>query len=90
VLGRDGLLVDPPPKGAALIPPARRSRSGRELLYALLFGEEDAGVRLERVERELLTVRQRHRRRPELVNNLEVNEQVLYARMENVEESTLE
>lgn len=115
------------------------------MLYALLFGDGDAGVRLDRVERELLTLTMPRAkahaiafvlqaateigahgtwrdplraadddRAPntvlqveygetadelvgngiaaalKLINNLEVNEQVLYARMENVEESTLE
>ncbi|MEU2284898.1 hypothetical protein ABZ614_23665 [Streptomyces sp. NPDC013178] len=62
-LERDGLLIDPPPKGSALIAPACRSRAGEllllgaeDLLYALLFGDRDAGVRLDRVERELLTL----------------------------------
>ncbi|CAM5599141.1 hypothetical protein [Streptomyces aurantiogriseus] len=150
-LERDGLLIDPPPKDSALIAPACRSRAGelllleaKDLLYALLFGDRDAGVRLDRVERELLTLTMprakahavafvlqaateigAHGRRDplraadddrapntvlqveygetadelvghgitvalKLINNLEVNEQVLYARMENVEESTLE
>jgi hypothetical protein len=151
-LERDGLLIDPPPKGSALIAPACRSRAGEELLveakdllYALLFGDRDAGVRLNRVERELLTLTMPRAkahaiafvlqaateigahgtwrdplraadddRAPntvlqveygetadelvgngiaaalKLINNLEVNEQVLSARLENVEESTLE
>ncbi|MGW8065199.1 hypothetical protein ACVV2G_23765 [Streptomyces ziwulingensis] len=146
-----GLLIDPPAKGSGLLGPGHRSSEGeqllteaKDLLYALLFGDEEAGVRLRRVERELLTLTlPRHKahaiasvlraateigaagtwrdpggaandeRAPNtilqveygevaeelvgngitaclrLINNLEVNEVVLYARMENVEESTL-
>ncbi|MEE1940015.1 hypothetical protein V1L54_11505 [Streptomyces sp. TRM 70361] len=148
----DGLLVAPPAKGSpGLIGPEHRTEAGEELLreakdllYALLFGDEEAGVTLHRVERELLTLTvprgkahaisfvlraateigaQGTWRDPRgaahddrapntvfqveygevaeelvgngitaclrLINDLEVNEQVLYGRMENVEESTL-
>ncbi|GAA5207320.1 type 2 periplasmic-binding domain-containing protein [Streptomyces thinghirensis] len=150
LIGR-GLLIDPPVKGSCPLGPEHRSPEGeqllteaKDLLHALLFGDEEAGVRLERVERELLTLTlPRHKahaiafvlraateigaagtwrdpggaandeRAPNtilqveygevaeelvgngitaclrLINNLEVNEVVLYARMENVEESTL-
>ncbi|MTE19780.1 hypothetical protein F0L17_11735 [Streptomyces sp. TRM43335] len=151
-LEAEGHLLDPPGKGGALVPARCRSAAGEELLreakdllYALLFGDAEAGVQLPRVERELLTLtlprakahavaflmraateigavgtwRDPRRRADDerapnvlvqveygevaeelvgngiaaalrLINNLEVNEQVLYARMENVEESTLE
>ncbi|MEV5463473.1 hypothetical protein [Streptomyces sp. NPDC002788] len=146
-----GLLLAPPAKGGALLGPEHRSTEGerllteaKDLLHALLFGDEEAGVRLDRVERELLTLTlPRHKahaiafvlraateigaagtwrdpggaandeRAPNtilqveygevaeelvgngitaclrLINNLQINEVVLYARMENVEESTL-
>ncbi|MGD9484950.1 hypothetical protein WDH52_17095 [Streptomyces sp. TRM70308] len=146
-----GLLLSPPAKGTALLSRQHRSPEGealltqaKDLLYALLFGDETLAVRLDRVERELLTLTMpRHKahaiafvlraateigasgtwrdpggtandeRAPNtilqveygeiaeelvgngiaaclrLINNLEVNEVVLYARMENVEESTL-
>ncbi|MEZ3179453.1 hypothetical protein KYY02_12355 [Streptomyces pimonensis] len=146
-----GLLLDPPPKGGPVIGREHRSAEGEELLcqakdvlYALLFGDEGIGVHLERVERELLTLtlprakaytvacvlqaateigahgtwRDPHGTSDDdraantvyqveygeitdelvgngistclrLINELEVNEQVLYGRMENVEESTL-
>ncbi|MFE1029296.1 hypothetical protein ACFW5I_32925 [Streptomyces sp. NPDC058818] len=150
LIGR-GLLIEPPVKGSCPLGPEHRSPEGeqllteaKDLLHALLFGDEEGGVRLERVERELLTLTlPRHKahaiafvlraateigaagtwrdpggaandeRAPNtilqveygevaeelvgngitaclrLINNLEVNEVVLYARMENVEESTL-
>lgn len=146
-----GLLIDPPVKGSCLISPEHRSPEGerllteaKDLLHALLFGDQEAGVCLERVERELLTLTlPRHKahaiacvlraateisaagtwrdpggaandeRAPNtvlqveygevaeelvgngitgclrLINALEINEVVLYARTENVEESTL-
>ncbi|MDG9728406.1 MULTISPECIES: hypothetical protein [unclassified Streptomyces] len=151
LIGR-GLLIDPPLKGSCLLGPEHRSPEGehllteaKDLLHALLFDDEEAGVCLDRVERELLTLTlPRHKahviafvlraateigaagtwrdpggmandaRAPNtvlqveygevaeelvgngitaclrLINNLEVNEVVLYARMENVEESTLD
>lgn len=150
-LEAEGLLIDPPALGGPLIGPAHRSPAGeallleaKDLLYALLFGDADDGVRLDRVERELLTLTlprakahsltfllraateigavgtwrdpsgtAHDERAPNLllqveygevagervgnglaaalrlINHLEVNEQVLYGRMENVEESTL-
>ncbi|MEG8277229.1 hypothetical protein [Streptomyces sp. AHA2] len=146
-----GLLLEPPSKGGPPIGPAHRSADGgrllqraKDVLYALLFGTEEVGVHLQRVERELLTLtvprakghtvarvlqaateigahgtwRDPHgtadddraantvyqveygetadelvgsgiRTCLRLINELEVNEQVLYGRMENVEESTL-
>ncbi|MCZ9342991.1 hypothetical protein NGM37_35060, partial [Streptomyces sp. TRM76130] len=58
-----GLLIDPPVKGSRLLGPEHRSLEGerllteaKDLLHALLFGDQEAGVRLERVERELLTL----------------------------------
>ncbi|UYQ60228.1 hypothetical protein [Streptomyces peucetius] len=146
-----GLLLDPLEKGAGLLGPEHRSAEGeslltqaKDLLYALLFGDAEIGVHLDRVERELLTLTMPRSkahaisfvlraateigaagtwrdprgaanddRAPNtllqveygeiaeelvgngiaaclrLINHLEVNEVVLYARMENVEESTL-
>lgn len=129
-LEADGLLLSPPPKGSGTVGAGQRSAAGqallreaKDLLYALLFGDESAGVRLERVERELLTLTLPRAKAPavafvpraargtgdddapdtvlqaeygevdselvgngiaaalRLINNLEVNEQVLYARM---------
>ncbi|CAL9571636.1 hypothetical protein [Streptomyces sp. enrichment culture] len=149
-LEAEGLLVDPPAMGGPLIGPAHRSPAGeallleaKDLLYALLFGDADDGVRLDRVERELLTLTlprakahgltfllraatetgavgtwrdpsgTAHDERAlnlllrveygevagervgdglaaalRLINHLEVNEPVLYGRMENAEEGT--
>jgi hypothetical protein len=139
-----------PAKGTDGIGPDHRSASGdallehaKDVLYALLFGDESTATRFERVQRELLTLTLPRAkaaafdfipaatelsgagmwRDPDgvsnderadnvivevefgevagelvghgivralsLINNLEVNEQVLYARMINVEESTL-
>ncbi len=151
VLEAKGYVIAPPPKGTALIEADHRTRKGngllreaKDLLCALLFGDADAGVRLDRVHRELVTITVPHAkmaplasllsaatvmdaegtwRDPEhvadddrsrnivaqveygevaseavgrgiklalrVINDLEINEQVLYARMENVEESTL-
>jgi hypothetical protein len=150
-LEAEGYLLQPPAKGLELITPAQRGdkgnallREAKDLLFALLFGEEQDQVRLERRERELLTITlPRNKtsaiafimlaateigsegtwRDPQnvsndaraantllqveygevkservghgitaalrMINNLEVNEQILYARMENVEQSTL-
>jgi hypothetical protein len=152
VLEEEGHLLDPPRKGGALISPAHRSPAGegllreaKDLLYALLFCGDDDGVRLDRGERELLTLtvpkakahavvslmraateigvegtwRDPGRAADDdraanalfqveygevagelvgnalgaalcLINDLEINERVLYGRMENVEESTLD
>lgn len=144
------LLPHVPPKGTAMLGAQHRTERGRrllnrakDLLFAMLFGDESTNTRFERVQRELLTVTLPLNKTaalnfmkattelgahgtwqdPEsvsnderadntlviveygeiagewighgivtalaLINNLEVNEQVLYARMENVEESTL-
>lgn len=149
---RDELLSDQAPaKGGPMIRPEHRSAEAerllgeaKDVLHAVLFGDEDLGVRLDRHHRELLTItipraklgaigflmqaateigaegtwrdpdQRAHDDRAantliqveygetqgervgnaivatlKLINDLEVNEQVLYARMENVEESTL-
>lgn len=146
-----GLLrADAPAKGTDPIGPGHRTPQGEErltlakdVLFALLFGDVSTSTRLDRMQRELLTltlprfkagaldfmrasteisgagtwqdpdsvsndiradnvilevefgevagelVGQGIVRCLSLINNLEVNEQVLYARMINVEESTL-
>ncbi|WP_248964690.1 hypothetical protein [Sphaerisporangium perillae] len=151
-LQQEGHLLDPPDKGGPLISAAHRSprgeallREAKDLLHALLFGGEEDGVRLDRVQRESLTLTvpraKAHAVAPlmraateigaegtwrdservadddraanillqveygevagelvgnavaatlRLINNLEINEQVLYGRTENVEESTLD
>jgi hypothetical protein len=151
-LEQEGFLITPPVKGAALICASCRTprgeallREAKDLLEALLFGDAELGVRLVRVQRELLTITVARRkagaiacllraateidaagtwRDPDevshddrapntlieveygevaneavgrgiklalrLINDLEINEQILYARMENIEESTLE
>jgi hypothetical protein len=144
------LLAEAPEKGTDPIGPAHRTPAGEErltlakdVLFALLFGDASTNTRLDRVQRELLTltlprfkagaldfmrasteisgagtwqdpdsvsndiradnvilevefgevagelVGQGIVRCLSLINNLEVNEQILYARMVNVEESTL-
>lgn len=144
------LASNAPAKGTDPIGPAHRTPAGQELLvrakdvlFALLFGDDSTGTRFDRIQRELLTltlprfkagaldfmrasteisgagtwqdpdsisndvradnvilevefgevagelVGQGIVRCLSLINNLEVNEQVLYARMINVEESTL-
>ena len=149
-VGAGHLSPDAPAKGTDLIGSAHRTRSGEDLLrhakdvlFALLFGDEATNTRLHRIQRELLTLTLPRfkagtldfmRASTELaaagtwqdpdavsndiradnviievefgeiagelvgrgvvhclsiINNLEVNEQVLYARMVNVEESTL-
>jgi hypothetical protein len=147
----DGYLsADAPAKGTALITDDQRTSEGntllthaKDVLFALLFGDETMGTRLDRIQAELLTltlprpkaaaldfmqaatelaaagtwqdpdnvsnderadnvlVEVQFRDTADeivgpaivtalsLINNLEVNEQVLYARMINVEESTL-
>ncbi|MFF4772896.1 hypothetical protein ACFY05_08565 [Microtetraspora fusca] len=151
VLEAAGYLRNPPPKGADLIPASCRSSQGeallcqaKDVLHALLFGGEAEGVRLRRVERELLTLAlpraKSHAAAPllgaaemcaesawrdhsrtvaddptvdllcqveygevaggllgntlvatlRLINNLEINEQILHARTESIEQSTLE
>jgi hypothetical protein len=155
-LDRDALIdvghlhAEAPPKGTDAIGPAHRRPSGDELLehskdvlFALLFGDESTATRFERVQRELLTLTLPRAKAAafdfipaatelsgagmwrdpsgvsndvradnvivevefgevagelvghgivrclSLINNLEINEQILYARMINVEESTL-
>ena len=144
------LLAEAPEKGTGSLEVGHRSVAGSELLehakdvlYALLFGDESTATRFDRVQRELLTLTLPRAkagafdfipaatelsgagmwRDPagvsndvradnvivevefgevagelighgivrclSLINNLEVNEQILYARMINVEESTL-
>ena len=144
------LLPTAPAKGTTSIGPEHRTEDGEELLvlakdvlYALLFGDESTATRFDRVQRELLTltlprakagafdfipaatelsgagmwrdpsgvsnderadnviveiefgeavgevVGHGFVRCLSLINNLEINEQILYARMINVEESTL-
>lgn len=150
LLGAGYLVDDAPPKGLGAIEPRHRSEAGeallelaKDVLYGLLFGDESTSTRLERVQRELLTLTLPRAkaaafdfvpaatelsgagmwrdpsgvsndiradnvivevefgeiagelvgsgvvRALSLINNLEVNEQILYARMINVEESTL-
>ncbi len=144
------LRPDAPAKGTALLGAEHRSESGeallteaKDMLFALLFGDESSNTRLDRTQHELLTLAlPRHKaaaldfmrastelaaagtwqdpdsvssdaradnvllevqfgevagelvgtgivRALSVINNLEVNEQVLYARMINVEETTL-
>ena len=144
------LLAEAPEKGTDPIGPAHRTPAGEErltlakdVLFALLFGDASTNTRLDRVQRELLTltlprfkagaldfmrasteisgagtwqdpdsvsndiradnvilevefgevtgelVGQGIVRCLSLINNLEVNEQVLYARMIDVEQTTL-
>ena len=148
---REGLLAeDAPAKGAVLIERSFRSDAGEELLahakdmlFGLLFGDDSTGTRLDRRQRELLTLVVPRAKSDALdfmrattelsalgtwhdpkgaasderadnvvlqveygevegelvghgvvlalglINNLEINEEVLYGRMENVEQSTL-
>ena len=144
------LRSDAPAKGTSLLAPAHRTEKGesllrlaKDVLFALLFGDDSTNTRLARIQQELLTMALPRPKAgaldfmrastelsaagtwqdPEsvssderadnvllevqfgetadevvgrgivvalsLINNLEVNEQVLYARMVNVEESTL-
>lgn len=62
-LEAEGYLLQPPAKGLDLISEAHRSDKGnkllgeaKDLLFALLFGDSNSQVRLNRVERELLTI----------------------------------
>jgi hypothetical protein len=150
LIDRGYLLAVAPEKGTASIAPEHRSPDGGELLelakdvlYALLFGDETTATRLDRIQRELLTLTIPRAKAAafdfipaatelsgagmwrdptgvsnderadnviievefgevggelvgngvvrclSLINNLEVNVQILYARMVNVEESTL-
>ena len=153
---REGLIAgaylhpEAPAKGTALLRPPDRSPAGEELLthakdvlFALLFGDDSNGTHLVRIQQELLTMalprfksgaldfmkasteltaagtwQDPHSVSNDeradnvllevqfgeiaaelvgrgivaalsLINNLEVNEQVLYARMINIEEATL-
>lgn len=144
------LLAHAPEKGLEAIRAEHRSEAGaallelaKDVLYGLLFGDESTATRLDRSQRELLTLTLPRAkasafdfipaatelsgagmwrdpsgvsndvradnvivevefgevagelvghgivRALSLINNLEVNEQILYARMINVEESTL-
>ena len=144
------LAADAPVKGTALLTSDHRTPAGdallqeaKDVLFALLFGDEGTNTRFDRVQQELLTLALPRSKAdaldfmqaatelsaagtwqdPEsvsnderadnvlmevqfgetadevvgraivaalsLINNLEINEQVLYARMINVEESTL-
>ena len=145
-----GYLINPPIKGTDLITTKYRSAKGealllkaKDILFAILFGDESTYVKFERVQRELLTLTlPRFKAQTvdfmkatteidslgfwqdpdnvsnddrvenilfqveygevatellghgiittlNLINNLEVNEEILYARMINVEQSTL-
>ena len=149
-LVEEGYLINPPPKGTDLIATECRSEKGealliqaKDILFAILFGDESAYVKFDRVAEELLTLTlPRFKAQTidflkatteigglgswqdpdnisnddqvenilfqveygevaserigdgvlatlNLINNLEVNEEVLYARMINVEQSTL-
>ena len=150
-LENEGFLINnPPEKGTHLIVPKYRSVKGEQLLaeakdilFAILYGDESVFVRFDRVEQELLTLTlPRFKSQAlefmkatseinslgtwhdpdgisnderadniilqieygevaserigdgvlttlRLINNLEVNEQILYARMINVEQSSL-
>ncbi len=149
-LEAEGCLINPPEKGTDLIAADFRSAAGeallleaKDILFAILFGDESTFVKLERVEQELLTLTLprfkavainfmkatteigglgswqdpdsvSNDNRAEnvllqveygeiaselvgdgilttlsLINNLEVNEQILYVRMINVEQSSL-
>ena len=150
-LENEGFLLDnPPEKGTNLIVRKYRSEKGEELLtqakdilFAILYGDESTFVTLDRVEQELLTLTLPRFKAQSLdfmkatteidsmgnwqdpdgvsnderadniiiqveygevaservgdgvlttlrlINNLEVNEQILYARMINVEQSSL-
>lgn len=150
LLAEGYLIGNPPEKGTELVTQTYRSEKGNELLvkakdilFALLFGDESTNTIFNRVERELLTFALPRFKSQALdfmkatteisglgtwqdpdsvsndsradnvilqveygevaserigdgivetlriVNNLEVNEQILYARMINVEQSTL-
>lgn len=146
-----GQLVDAAPiKGTGMIQPEHRTAAGeaqllraKDMLFALLFGDESTATHLDRVQQELLTLAVPRSKAGALdfmrastelaaagtwqdpdsvsnderadnillevqfgetadeivgnaivaalsvINNLEINEQVLYARMINIEESTL-
>jgi hypothetical protein len=150
LIARGHLAADAPAKGTALITARHRTEAGeallvraKDVLFALLFGDDATNTHLDRVQQELLTMAlpigkagalDFMRASTELtaagtwqdpdsvsnderaanvllevqfgevadelvgkgivlclslINNLEVNEQILYARMINVEETTL-
>ncbi len=150
LIARGHLAPDAPAKGTALITSKHRTESGegllvhaKDVLFALLFGDDTTNTHLDRIQEELLTMAlpigkaaalDFMRASTELtaagtwqdpdsisnderaanvllevqfgeiadelvgtgivvclslINNLEVNEQILYARMINVEETTL-
>ena len=150
LIARGHLALDAPAKGTALITSKHRTESGegllvraKDVLFALLFGDDTTNTHLDRIQEELLTMAlpigkaaalDFMRASTELtaagtwqdpdsvsnderaanvllevqfgeiadelvgtgivlclslINNLEVNEQILYARMINVEETTL-
>jgi hypothetical protein len=150
LIARGHLAADAPAKGTALITAKHRTESGerllvraKDVLFALLFGDDTTNTHLDRIQQELLTMAlpivkaaalDFMRASTELtaagtwqdpdsvsnderaanvllevqfgevadelvgtgivlclslINNLEVNEQILYARMINVEETTL-
>ena len=150
-LMREGFLIkDSPPKGTDLIGSDFRSEAGellldlaKDMLYGLLFGDETTNTRLQRTQRELLTLTVPRTKSEaldfmkattelsalgtwqdpmgaandmqadnvvleveygeiegeligdgivlalRLINNLQINEEILYGRMENVEQTTL-
>ena len=149
-LEQEGYLISPPPKGKDLIATEYRSEKGealltkaKDILFAILFGDESIYVNFDRVEQELLTLTLPRLKAQaidfmkatteigglgswqdpdsvsndnrvenvllqveygeiaserigdgivatlSLINNLEVNEQILYARMMDIEQSTL-
>jgi hypothetical protein len=62
-LEAEGFLLHPPPKGSGIVAADQRSAAGqallrdaKDVLYALVYGDDGTGVRLERVERERLTL----------------------------------
>lgn len=150
LISRELLGATAPVKGTALLTADHRTAAGNDLLqrakdvlFALLFGDESTDTRLDRVQQELLTIALPQAKADaldfmrastelaaagtwqdpdsvssderaanillevqfgetaselvgagivtalSLINNLEINEQVLYARMINVEETTL-
>ena len=150
LIARGHLPADAPEKGTALITARHRTETGealltraKDVLFALLFGDDTTNTHLERTQQELLTMALPIAKAAaldfmrasteltaagtwqdpdsvsnderaanvllevqfgeiadelvgdgivlclSLINNLEVNEQILYARMINVEETTL-
>ena len=150
LIARGHLAADAPAKGTALITAKHRTETGeallvraKDVLFALLFGDDTTNTHLDRIQQELLTMALPIAKAAaldfmrasteltaagtwqdpdsvsnderaanvllevqfgeiadelvgrgivlclSLINNLEVNEQILYARMINVEETTL-